>query len=467
MFNSAYSSAFGSAFSGAFGGQQDGLIASWDFSEASAPYVDSVNGLQLVNGDAFPNTVTDGFGDYNSIFFDGTAASTEYLIIDNADIGLLDIGGRGKNTVTITAWIKRAGNFSGSAIAGLWNEGGERSYAMFLNLALYGGDNRICGHISETGDATPGYAFSRDYSWNPRKIEPTDTDWYFAVITYDGSEIRSYLDGTFEPFADYDDGTNIKDANPYLFADGLNDSTISEFTVGAVKVGASYQNDFGGEIARLKVYDKALSPAEVRNLYLAEKPATKPFYLDKLFCVDKDAPAELGWRSFDGASATDVSYEVTTSTYRLAPVKVGGAEYLARTGRAGIPGLAYYTGLEETPVAFDLVGDISFDLNNRAVADDVHIAIRVDGAWYVSSATYSVTSGKTSGSDWTGSETQTYTLSRQAADWRSLTFTPGSTLSIGSILSSDISGSNLEAVGFFLEGNSNTIRIDNLVVDLA
>lgn len=97
--------------------------------------------------------------------------------------------------------------------------------------------------------------------------------WHFHVGTYDGAEARSYFDGAFVPIPSFKDNEgNTHSKNPYLFADGLNDEPC-ELTVGAVRLSDGPGNFMEGQIARLRVWDRALSATEVAELYIAEATA--------------------------------------------------------------------------------------------------------------------------------------------------------------------------------------------------
>ena len=82
-----------------------------------------------------------------------------------------------------------------------------------------------------------------------------------------------------------------------VFIPDLN-PTPAEFTVGAVRLTGGYGNFLHGEIAKLRVWDRALSPTEIRALYLAERPAGQPLFRDTFRTGTKVASRALGWRSY-------------------------------------------------------------------------------------------------------------------------------------------------------------------------
>ena len=95
------------------------------------------------------------------------------------------------------------------------------------------------------------------------------------VVVYDGTYIRSYLDGVFEKrepelikntagFEGYPDGL-IQSKNPYYFPDGMGDNG-SDFTVGSVLLSVGMGNFFHGQIGGLAVFDRALTDKEIEKL---------------------------------------------------------------------------------------------------------------------------------------------------------------------------------------------------------
>jgi hypothetical protein len=175
--------------------------------------------------------------------------------------------------VTIAAWVLST-DTNNAMIAGCWQEtstAGERAYGLFNDLPTFGGDDRVCMHVSRTGGSTPGYTSSRDVAVDPRKI--TRGVWQFHVGTYDGAQAIAYLNGTAEPFPSYTDSTGATYAkNPYSYTAGVNPAP-TDFLVGAGLRNGAPLNLHKGVIAKLRVWNGALAPAAVRALYDAEKVA--------------------------------------------------------------------------------------------------------------------------------------------------------------------------------------------------
>jgi hypothetical protein len=142
-----------------------------------------------------------------------------------------------------------------------------------VSLPHYNGKNQVCGHISQTGKPTPPFPYSIDYSASKQEVPAGE--WVCVAFTYDGTQIKSYLNGVFEKrepelirnttgFEGYPDGLTQR-KNPYDFPDGMGDNG-SDFTVGAVLLKSGMGNFFKGQIGGLAIFDRALSPHELKRL---------------------------------------------------------------------------------------------------------------------------------------------------------------------------------------------------------
>jgi hypothetical protein len=244
----------------------DGLVAFWDFAEGAPPFATrrGCEPFPLRNGaGADVSVIADGpFG--QAATFDGTS---DYLVVPAADVGALNLSRHG-NECSVLAWVKRA-NASIHFIAGMWQEDDNdprRQYGLFVSLPMYGGEDQVCGHVSFSGGPTPGYPFSRDYSASLHTVDVNE--WRFVGFTYDGAQIISYLDGAADSRPAYTDiQGEMYPKNPYPYPLGLNTSTVSDFTVGAVKLTAGYANFFSGRLGGLAVFSRALSPLEMETIH--------------------------------------------------------------------------------------------------------------------------------------------------------------------------------------------------------
>lgn len=172
--------------------------------------------------------------------------------------------------------------------------------------------------------------------------------------------------------------------------------------------------------------------------------------------------SSYGWSAHAGPLASDRSTNVFTgsndgqfvSGSGVSPDSTGGigAKTFAATGRTAIEWTA-----EFAPVSTDLVSSISFQGRNDNSADIQRIAIRIDTTWYVSSATFANPTSTT----W---QQHTLTFTTDAAAWLSLDFVPGSSLSSGVVLTSDLPSGNLTAIGLFNPTHAGTYRFDDVTL---
>ena len=190
-------------------------------------------------------------------------------------------------TVTLVSWISlsQSNKNGGAIVAGVWDEygivggsTGARAYALFLNLAicqqplngsLFAGG--VVAHISPVGGPTPPGKFCTTAACDPRKLE--SNSWHCIANTYDGNEIRAYVNGTF---------INNSFRNPFHLEGGIFDPKSTnasgnggrigaEFGVGANRVnstdigqnGYRWANTYEGLLGGIAVWNTSLSQADI------------------------------------------------------------------------------------------------------------------------------------------------------------------------------------------------------------
>lgn len=246
------------------------LLAYWDFT-GDKPLTSK--------GGSMSHTLTpvgeipicnDGVISDKSIYLNGKT----YLTIPYKKTGTLNVK---TNQVTVLAWIKKSAKSKIGFVAGMWNEyqdGGKRQYGLFVSLPHYNGADQVCGHISKLGGPTPPFPYSIDYSASAQKV-PFE-EWVFVGFTYDGTYIRSYMNGDFKArgpelishtkgYKGYPNGL-VQSKNPYYYPDGIGDNG-SDFTVGAVQLKRGMGNFFKGYINAIAVFDRALADSEIKQIY--------------------------------------------------------------------------------------------------------------------------------------------------------------------------------------------------------
>lgn len=244
----------------------ENLVSFWRFQEepGTARVAEGRFEAVLLEGNEKPVArANEGlFGEFSLSLKQG-----EWLRIPREKLGPLDIHGP-EAQVTLIAWVKREANSYWQAVAGVWNESHSgRQYMLFLNaraatdsrtLDRVDCKNRIHGHISALGGKTPGHEVWKQYASGASEVPMSS--WHMLAMTYDSKHIRLYLDGKLDAWEHF---------NPFPYDEGIFDGgeNGSEFTVGANHVReVENNNPFGGKIAGLAVFDRALDEDELAEL---------------------------------------------------------------------------------------------------------------------------------------------------------------------------------------------------------
>lgn len=168
--------------------------------------------------------------------------------------------------------------------------------------------------------------------------------------------------------------------------------------------------------------------------------------------------SSAGWKANWGSGA-NVANESNTST--------GGGPIIATfSGPDGDPGIfwlgnfnrnqrwMYWTEIQ-TFGDITQIGRITFDLRNSHPGENLRVALRIDGNWYVSEEVFN----NPVEADW---ESQSLILSESA--FLNLSFSSGSTLGTPGGVTALPGSGEVTAVGLYNANMLNTIRIDNFAV---
>lgn len=187
--------------------------------------------------------------------------------------------------------------------------------------------------------------------------------------------------------------------------------------------------------------------------------------------IDADGPGG-GFTSYFGVSKS------TGNSIGLAGINTTPAEpatgpgFLFVSGGAANPGAANWIA-DTTAYTIDTsayaIDDISFYSGNAYTASLEHIVVQIDGNWYASVATFgNAVAVASAGAFATGAQQDTFTWTTAASAWETLNYTPGTTLSIGSVLTSPLSGDNVTGFGLYSDGvggAGSTTRADTYEID--
>jgi len=106
--------------------------------------------------------------------------------------------------------------------------------------------------------------------------------------------------------------------------------------------------------------------------------------------------------------------------------------------------------------SFNNLVNISMSLSNANLDEDLQVAIKVDGSWYVSQKVFNNSVSNV----WQHG----LSLEIQSAAWNNLAFVPNSTLAVGDAVTNALSGA-VQAVGVYDFGSDNKTRMDDFTVE--
>jgi Concanavalin A-like lectin/glucanases superfamily len=241
-----------------------GLVGYWSFNEGTGSVAGDFSGNRNT-GTPVP-TWTNG----KALRFDGSTAQMVYV---NSSAFLSP-----SSAITASAWFRRIGTSGTQAqiLASRW--GLANSYALYYR------DDTDQMALSVAGlSGSPVLATA--------SIE--DAQWHHAVGTYDGSNLRLYLDGVLIGSPLPATGSITDNGEPLQIgyeADGF---------------GAS---PFNGDIDEVRIYNRALSATEIAKLYGfgAVKFTTSSVNLQQGSTL---ANGLVGHWTFDGPDVTDKVYD--------------------------------------------------------------------------------------------------------------------------------------------------------------
>jgi len=186
---------------------------------------------------------TDQMGQGNrAMYFDG-----EDDIVDCGDDPTLDL----TEAFTIVVWLKSAAS-EGGYVAG-------RFRAAYAGYMMRRSGNRLNLYYNSTGGVSSSAVFT------------DDNVWVHATITFDNGDVAFYRNGV-----------------PAGTASGITitSETVAHFTVGNRYGGVGVNHFFNGSISNVRIYNHALSAAEIDTLYHSYRPKASSGSLQKGLVLD-------------------------------------------------------------------------------------------------------------------------------------------------------------------------------------
>jgi prepilin-type N-terminal cleavage/methylation domain-containing protein len=218
---------------------QSGLVGYWSFDEGSGTTARDLSGFGnngTLNNFNFTSTsgwTTGKIG--GALIFDG---SNDWVRVSSSNS--LDIN---KN-ISVFAWVNRSRIVDWERVVGkfYWSGGNTGSWELDL------GQGYLVCRFNINGTWV--------YANAPAGTNNATGTWYFVGCVYDGSRLYNYVNGELK-------ATSI--------ASGNITTTTYPLAIGTTSDGASIQNVIQGIIDEVRIYNRALSAAEIKTLYEATK----------------------------------------------------------------------------------------------------------------------------------------------------------------------------------------------------
>ena len=170
--------------------------------------------------------------------------------------------------------------------------------------------------------------------------------------------------------------------------------------------------------------------------------------------------SDFGWSGYQGATAATLPTSLAYIPQNLGNPNTAKG-YLIFAGGT-FAAVKTFSGRDVAGYAF------KWSMGNTHTTATVRLLVKVGSNWYASSEVFNNTSAYTAttfATTTTGDVLRSLGFSTAAANWRSFTLTPGSAMSLGAVLSSDLPSSEITGIGFYVIAPvSSGVRLDSLAV---
>lgn len=222
---------------------ESGIIGYWHFDEGTATSTYDASGQGNAGTAVNSPTWASGSSCKAGGCLSFAGASSQYVTIGDPSAGVLDFGSAGD--FSIAGWFKRA-----SGISGTETLVSKRDAAVATNAGYEIGLRSTGNLYARIADGTTSILTTDDGA------SKADGSWHlFAVIFDRDGNVTRYIDGVAYGSADGESSANTIN-NDIAFKIGSRTSGVSET-----------DNPFTGPIDEVRIYNRALTAAEVLSMY--------------------------------------------------------------------------------------------------------------------------------------------------------------------------------------------------------
>ncbi len=225
---------------------QNGLVLSLDAADRNS-YSGSGTTWRDLSGNNNNGTLTNG-PTFNS-------ANGGTIIFDGVDdrISVSDFN-YGRTGCTIASWVKYNATTTGykEGIVSKWQTG-----AGIINEFILGSSQGVEG-------TAPGNPYFYIFNTNNQSVGIADTStimvvgtWYHVLGTFDGLNVRIYLNGQYRGISTNSTSSTIK--------------TVASQPIALASFGSTFQYNTNCHISLAQIYNRALTSSEVLQNYNAQK----------------------------------------------------------------------------------------------------------------------------------------------------------------------------------------------------
>ncbi len=301
-------------------------------------------------------------GVQNTVYNDGTTANSPSWVIGIAGTALnfngtsqygytpdeasLDIA----NQITLAAWLK-PGKVATQSLVNKAVNGNTGGYELSLAASTSTWPQKVFFRINQVSSGDT-------YRVNSATIYPIDGTWIHVAATFDGATMRMYINGV-------ENGTPVSAPVP-IATNGL------PLSIGAEYNGTSATRWFQGAMDDVRVYNRALSAAEVLALYNAPLAVTladfSALQTGNYVLLTWETNSELNNRGFNlyrGTSAAGPDRQLNNALIpSQSPGNTGGFVYTWEDHADLVSGTSYFYWIEVMWTSYGtstLYGPVSVD----------------------------------------------------------------------------------------------------------